>query len=403
MTEDGLCDDQGLKEPQLCRWTRAVGSSAPASRRWFVVLAALCVALSSAGSASDRPVLNVLAPLGVLSVASVNAFEKDSGALVRTGFLTSGADTDGRVRNDATVWDVVLSDELELRKLERIDRLAAVEGSNGSRYMVSLFFDPVGLSCRQKRLAARPHDTMSWNDLSGSLVVAGLRGEVVVAIPEAVQAILADAVVQPVGGGPSPEAGPPAGAPENQEGKRGQTQGTVPPESRVIFPEKLSAKEPRLSWLGQLYRETRAATLSVEGEMLNPRVSCVLTHYSKYRRLMAYFPETSPEELRFYVPDGRTVVRRFGVAITAESPRYALARRFVERLMADRQRLAEGGGFCVEGQKAIRSAMASDDACSSKILRSIDEFPVIPPPVSQALEYGHRAKRRKTTEKEPGP
>ena len=404
MTDEGLHETRRLHEPLVSFWCRVSGGFARKSWPRLTALAAWAVvsgAVTSSGHASDRPVLNVLAPLGVLSVASVNAFERETAALVRTGFLTSGADTEGRVRNDTTVWDVVLSDELELRKLERIDRLAPIDGSNASRRIVPLFVDPVGLSCRQKRSASASDEGIRWQDLSGSLVAAGFLGELVLALPETVQAILADAVIQPPGGQETHSYGATGrGDPEPQDGKRGTSQGAVPSETRIIFPEKMSAKDPRLAWLGQLYRESRAPVLSVDGEMLNPRVSCVLTQYSKFRRLTSYFPESSPDVLRFYVPDGRTIARRFGVAMTAESPRYTLARRFVDRLVADRQRIAGSSGFCLDGE---REGVATDAVCSAKILRLIDEFPVIPPDVAQALEFGHRAVRRRTTEKETGP
>lgn len=364
----------------------------------LVLLSSAMLVFMAPAEGSDRPVLNVLVPLGTLSVSLVNAFEKDTGALVRTGFLSAGTDTDGRVRHDATVWDVVVSDELELRKLERADRLARLnEAASGARY-VSLFEDPVGLACKRRVPVRDAAVRLRWQELSQSLVENGLIGEVVLALPEPVHALLADALMPAAAPAPEPAAAKrDADAPQNGPAAVQGPQGAGT-ELRAVYPVQPSLGDPRIAWLGQLYRETRVPLRSVDAEILSPSVSCVITYFSKYNRLLVYFAKGGEGSLRFYVPGGATIARRLAAAVTEESPKSALARRFVDLLVAERLRLAARKGYCpargseAAGANANANAKAPgrNEACSARILRTIDDFPVLPENMARALTAGYR-------------
>jgi hypothetical protein len=380
--------------------------------RWALVFGMLFSSGPLVGLAqeTDRTVLNVLAPLGTLTSRFVGDFESDSKALVRTGFLSSVADTDGRVRQDSTVWDVVISDEFELRKLERSERLAALEGpvfgaspqqesSNLSQsaiaYFAPLFVDPLGLAC--KFPAAQSIDqavaALRWDQLGRSLVKARVLGEVILDLSIDVQAILADAVVV----NDSLATALPKTAPEQagesaaaRSGGAGALQGGsdgavgAQGDTRVIFANKLDLRDPRLVWLERLYLETRPSRSTVDAEIFNPQVSCVITFYSRFKRLKGYFAPSltgvapSPsaaKKLHFLVPEQRTIVRRIGVAVTRESARAAAANRFAGHALRERGVLAASNGLCPESPSPEQGELRAD--CQFKILRSLDELPIL--------------------------
>jgi hypothetical protein len=318
----------------------------------------------------DKPILNVLVPLGVLSEEVVSSFEKESGALIRTGFLSTASDTDGRVRLGSMVWDVVLSDEIDMIRLQSQGRLASLDASSPATRFENLFFDPVGMICKPNKRSKAPVQ-MRWHALSRSLIEAGLEGEVVLDLPEAVHAILADAVAKDA---------------VEAEADGGMERLSA----RVAYPDKPSMKDSRIAWLGTLYRATRAAKISVDAELLRDRVSCVLTYHSQLPKFLAYFVPGAPNALHFHVPDGLTVARRLAVGVTEESPRAELARRFVAHLNSHAPKLALAKGFCPVKEK---SGMPQSKACEAAIVRHIDELPVLSTTMIEVLRYGHRGLR----------
>ena len=301
-----------------------------------LLLGLFCLGLPLTMLANDKTVLNVLTPLQTLQVGLVTAFEKASGAAVRTGFLGLSADTDNKVRQDSTVWDVVISDELQLRRLARLDRLSRLDADRAANsigmelrdsggkpqiFYAPLFLDPVGLSCKLPAAQRLPGGTgtLRWTDLSQSLIEAGMLGEVVLGLPVLVQAALADSILghssnrtQVTGSASSSHA---PGASVAADG--GQS------DDRVVFPDISSRQDDRVVWLRKLHWQTRPPRASIDAEVLSDRVSCVVTYLSVHRGLSQYFSpgqDRSSSGLVFIIPDGKTIVRRIAAAVAEDEP-----------------------------------------------------------------------------------
>lgn len=368
--------------PRCVRCERAL-SRVPVRKGAVVLLRFLSVSLAlplllSAGRVrADEVGLSVLVPFDLLPSTIVQDFDRASGRRTRTGFLSSPDDTNFLVRQSSTLWDVVISAETELRKLASQDRLqplrssdqaASESGQSGgspktgqSQMMLSLFQDPVGLACKLPSHPASQQETplspgredaalASWEGLGPQLVSNGLLGEIVLALPLAAQLVLARALARAeliASGERYPLAHPSSGAGIEE------------------------------SWLLRLHWQSRAPRVSLQSEMMSPQVSCLITYLSVYMRLLPFFSEPASgssqtekkssvggeskpksrdlsgagtyefrDRLVFLIPGKKTVVRRIGIGITAETTRLALARRFVGELAKRKREVADHAGLC---------------------------------------------------------
>jgi hypothetical protein len=385
------------------------------------VIGLFCLGLPLKIFANEKTVLNVLTPLQTLQAGLVTAFEKASGAAVRTGFLGLSADTDNKVRQDSTVWDVVISDELQLRRLVRLDRLSRLDadraadsigmelrdvGGKPQIFYAPLFLDPVGLSCKlpaAQRVSsgsatvpsgsvALPSGapTLRWTDLSLSLIEAGMLGEVVLGLPVLVQAALADSIIghssgrtQATGSSASSHA---SGASSPADG--GQS------DDRIVFPDVSSRQDDRVVWLRKLHWQTRPPRASIDAEILSDRVSCVVTYLSVHRGLSQYFssdPERSSSGLVFIIPDGKTIVRRIAAAVAEETSKQVLARQFVDHLVARKFETAKRNGLCAD-VRVYPEKEKPDPYCVFEAVDVLAELPSVPERMLRLLETGYLRK-----------
>lgn len=344
------------------------------------------LSVSAEPAQADESGLSVLVPFDLVQSALVQEFDRASGRRTRTGFLSSPDDTDFLVRQGSTLWDVVISAETELRKLASQDRLqplrspgqSAPELGQGagspnpgqSHKTLPLFQDPVGLACRLPSNTVSQENVSpvqdrekivlaSWEELGPQLVANGLVGELVLALPLAAQVVLARALAR-----------------ADLIGK-----GTRNP---VV--QASSRADPEESWLLRLRWQSRAPRVSLQSEILSPQVSCLITYLSSYMRLLPFFAEPSAESshleqrsgdesspkikptdrsesrsqvrrdrLVFVIPGNKTVVRRIGIGITADTAKPALARRFVGELVKRKREVADHAGLCAgtEGPRSL--------------------------------------------------
>lgn len=357
--------------------------------------------------ASERPILNVLTPLQTLQVGLVNAFEKASGAAVRTGFLGLSADTDNKVRQDSTVWDVVISDELQLRRLVRLDRLSRLDadraadsigmemrdlGGKPQIFYAPLFLDPVGLSCKLPATTQLPSNAprLRWTDLSQSLIEAGMLGEVVLGLPVLVQAALADFIVgRPDARTTATGLSAPGHATVSQSASDGSQS-----EDRVVFPDVSSRQDNRLVWLKKLHWQTRSPRASIDAEILSDRVTCVVTYLSVHRGLSQYFGANQgrgSSGLVFIVPDGKTIVRRIAAAVTEETAKQNLARQFVDHLVARKVEVSKRNGLCPD-VRVRPETETPDPYCVFESVEVLAELPLVPERMLRLLQMGYLRK-----------
>jgi hypothetical protein len=391
-------------------------------RRWLVLSVLLFLGVPVAPLYAEEAGLNILVPFDFLKSDLVLEFDRASGRRTKTGFLSSPEDTEFLVRQGATLWDVVVSAETELRKLGAQDRLMPLrtgpaasgrqeaeqaEGSNqpkAPQYLLSLFQDPVGLACRLPALwsdgaeslksnQSEPIVFSSWQELGSQLVANRLVGELVLGLPLAAQIVLARALVRADAIGASTDPSGARGAPREQA-------------------EEL--------WLQRLHWQARVPRLSLQSEILSPRVSCLVTYLSVYMNLLPFFQGShegaesggvsdqvvrdaelksnkyvtngsgaGPDRLVFVIPGNKTVVRRFGVAIAADSAKPALARRFVAELVKRKREIADHAGLCAgaDGPRTFK-------LCSFELLGSFPESVQIPEDLRERLERPSSALRR---------
>jgi hypothetical protein len=372
-----------------------------------LVIGLFCLGLPLKMFANEKTVLNVLTPLQTLQAGLVTAFEKASGAAVRTGFLGLSADTDNKVRQDSTVWDVVISDELQLRRLVRLDRLSRLDadraadsigmelrdiGGKPQIFYAPLFLDPVGLSCKLPAVQRAPSGApaLRWTDLSQSLIEAGMLGEVVLGLPVLVQAALADFIIghsgsrtQVTGSSSSSHA---SGASSPADGAQS--------DDRIVFPDVSSRQDDRVVWLRKLHWQTRPPRASIDAEILSDRVSCVVTYLSVHRGLSQYFssgPERSSSGLVFIIPDGKTIVRRIAAAVAEETSKQVLARQFVDHLVARKFETAKRNGLCPDF-RVYPEKEKPDPYCVFQAVDVLAELPSVPERMLRLLETGYLRK-----------
>ncbi len=380
---------------------------------WFSapVIGLFCLGLPLKVFANEKTVLNVLTPLQTLQVGLVTAFEKASGAAVRTGFLGLSADTDNKVRQDSTVWDVVISDELQLRRLVRLDRLSRLDadraadsigmelrdiGGKPQIFYAPLFLDPVGLSCKLPAAQRAPSGApaLRWTDLSQSLIEAGMLGEVVLGLPVLVQAALADSIIgnpngrTQVTGSSSSSHSPGASTGASTAADGGQS------DDRVVFPDLSSRLDERVVWLRKLHWQTRPPRASIDAEILSDRVSCVVTYLSVHRGLSQYFSsgqERGSSGLVFIIPDRKTIVRRIAAAVAEETAKQGLALQFVDHLVARKFEIAKRNGLCPD-VRVYPEKEKPDPYCRFEAVDVLAELPSVPERMLRLLETGYLRK-----------
>ncbi|APJ03794.1 hypothetical protein [Silvanigrella aquatica] len=290
----------------------------------FFVLVFLIILNFSANSAAFKPVLNLLAPIGVLSPKVIAQFEEESRSNVRIEFVGSRYEYESRLRAGLRNYDVVISDERVLqrlflqRQLRSLNDEAIFSGTINATYplqsksrlnldgrsYLTLMADPMGIAFNKKNFVLK-RGQVSWDWLINPDENPYWRQRVFVSNFPKHQLLLALLAT-----------------------------------SKEITTSSWFIPEPTLKWLQSLKLQSANIDYPLELAFLGNKIEAAVIFRSDYLKLKKVI-----SDLKFVVPAKVTYYDRMGVGIVSDTVQEPLAQSFVKFLNRRKENLIVNENF----------------------------------------------------------
>jgi spermidine/putrescine-binding protein len=277
----------------------------------FFIFAIILLFPFIAHSATYKPTLNILAPIGVMSPKIISQFEEDNQCNVRIEFVGSRYEYESRLRAGLRNYDLVISDERILQRLflqrqlrslnEDATFSANVTGkyplqvksrlnSDGRSYFTFLA-DPMGIAYIKKNFISKQTQP-SWDWIISPDEIPYWRQRIYVSNFPKHQLLLALLAT-----------------------------------GKEITTASWFIPEPTLKWLQNLKLQSANIEYPLELAFLGNKIEAAVIFRSDYLRLKKVVPD-----LKFVVPTKVTYYDRIGIAIVSDTVQEALAQNFIKFL-----------------------------------------------------------------------
>ena len=278
--------------------------------RFFIIMMLVLFSFS-AKAAAFKPILNLLAPIGVLSPKIISQFEEETHSNVRIEFVGSRFEYESRLRAGLRNYDVVISDERILqrlylqRQLRSLNDDAIFSGNISSNYplqiksrlnadgrsYLTLMADPMGIAFNKKNFLIK-HGQASWDWLISPDENPYWRQRVFVSNFPKHQLLLALLAT-----------------------------------GKEITTSSWFIPEPTIKWLQSLKLQSANIDYPLELAFLGNKIEAAVIFRSDYLKLKKVVPD-----LKFVVPNKVTYYDRIGIAIVSDTVQEALAQNFAKFL-----------------------------------------------------------------------
>lgn len=261
-------------------------------------------------AAAFKPILNILAPIEVMSPKIISQFEEDNQCNVRIEFVGSRYEYESRLRAGLRNYDLVISDERILqrlfiqRQLRTLNDDAAFSGNASGKYplqmksrinsdghaYVTLMADPMGVAYNKKNFSLKGQPTWDW--LISPDEIPFWRQRVFVSNFPKHQLLLALLAT-----------------------------------GKEITTSSWFIPEPTLKWLQSLKLQSANIDYPLELAFLGNKIEAAVVFRSDFLRLRKVVPD-----LKFIVPVKVTYFDRIGIAIVSDTVQEVLAQNFIKFL-----------------------------------------------------------------------
>ncbi len=311
-------------------------------RLYFI--AVLCFVGNMSWAVAYKPVLNVLAPIGVLTPKIIAQFEEESHSNVRMEFIGSRFEYDSRLKAGLRNYDVVIADERILQRLflQRLLRsltdesIVAVKSqypldqrsklnADGRSYL-TLLIDPMGIAYNRKSITLKGND-LSWDMLINQDENPFWRQRVFVANSPKHQLLLALLAT-----------------------------------GKEITSTSWFIPEASLKWLQSLKLQSANIDYPLELAFLGNKIEAAAVFRSDYLKYKKVVPD-----LKFIIPKQITFYDRIGAAVVADTVQDNLAQSFIKYLKIKRDYLISNDNYLsyktqsFEGSTAKNWVLYDDD------------------------------------------
>lgn len=268
--------------------------------------------------AAFKPVLNLLAPQGVLSPKMISQFEDEYHCNVRIEFVGSRYEYESRLRAGLRNYDALLADERILQRLYLQRQLRSLNDDvnfslnqitkyplqvrsrlnlDGRSY-VTLMADPMGIVFNKRNFNVK-QALPSWNWLISPEEFPFWRQRVFVSNFPKHQLLIALLAT-----------------------------------GKEITSSSWFIPEPTIKWLQNLKLQSVNVDYPLELAFLGNKIEAAVVFRSEYMRLKKVVPD-----LKFVVPNKVTYFDRIGIAVVSDTVQETLAQNFIKFLNSKRDHL----------------------------------------------------------------
>lgn len=268
--------------------------------------------------AGFKPVLNLLAPQGVISPKLISQFEDDYHCNVRIEFVGSRYEYESRLRAGLRNYDAVIADERILQRLYLLRQLRSLNddvnfsANQASKYplqarsrlnmdgrsYVTLMVDPMGI-VYNKRNFTNKQSVPAWDWLINPDEFPFWRQRVFVSNFPKHQLLIALLAT-----------------------------------GKEITSSSWFIPEPTVKWLQSLKLQSAIIDYPLELALLGNKIEAAVVFRSDYMKLRKVVPD-----LKFVVPNKVTYYDRIGVAIVSDTVQEALAQNFIKFLNSKKENI----------------------------------------------------------------
>lgn len=274
--------------------------------------------------AGFKPVLNVLAPQGVLLPKIISQFENEFNCNVRIEFVGSRFEYESRLRAGLRNYDAVFADERILQRLYLARQLRSLNDDvvfstnyvskfplqarsrlnlDGRSY-VTLMVDPMGIVYNKKNFTLK-QTTPTWDWLISPQDIPYWRQRVFVSNFAKQQLLIALLAT-----------------------------------GKEITATSWFIPEPTVKWLQSLKLQSATIDYPLELAFLGNKIEAAVVFRSEYIKLRKVVPE-----LNFIVPNKVTYYDRIGVAIVSDTVQEALAQNFIKFLTSRKENIIANNNY----------------------------------------------------------
>ncbi|WP_161597547.1 substrate-binding domain-containing protein [Fluviispira multicolorata] len=289
-------------------------------RLYFI--AVLCVFTNMCWAVAFKPILNVLAPMGVLSPKIVSQFEEETHTNVRVEFIGSRYEYDSRLRAGLRNYDVIIADERNLQRLSLQRLLRSLTDDSISivnpkfpldqrsklnldgRSYVTLLIDPMGIAYKRKSFSLKQNQ-INWDLLINPDENPYWRQRVFVSNSPKHQLLIALLAT-----------------------------------GKEITSTSWFIPEASLKWLQNLKLQSTNIDYPLELAFLGNKIEAAVVFRSEYLKLKKVVPD-----LKFMIPANVTYYDRMGASLVADTVQESLAQSFVKFLKIKRDSLISNENF----------------------------------------------------------
>jgi ABC-type molybdate transport system substrate-binding protein len=265
----------------------------------------------SANAAVYKPILNLLAPIGVLSPKIISQFEEETHTNVRIEFVGSRFEYESRLRAGLRNYDVVVSDERILQRLYLQRQLRTLNDDSifsgnvltnyplqaksrinpDGRSYLTLMVNPMGIAFNKRNFSLK-NAQVTWDWLISPDDNPYWRQRVFVSNFSKHQLLLALLAT-----------------------------------GKEITTSSWFIPDPTLKWLQRLKLQSANIDYPLELAFLGNKIEAAVVFRSDFLKLKKVVPD-----LKFVVPSKVTYYDRIGVAVVSDTVQESLAQNFVKFL-----------------------------------------------------------------------
>ncbi len=287
----------------------------------FFIFLSLLLSFSAYGAAY-KPILNVLAPLGLFSQKLIAQFEEEGTAHVRIEFVGSRFEYETRLRSGLRNYDVVVADERVLQKLFLQRQLRSFENDGiikkqnpshlevysklnfEAKAYVPLLVDPMGIAYNKKNFMLKKNQA-SWEWLISIKENPFWRQKIFVSNSPKHQLLLALLAT-----------------------------------GKEISSSSWQIPDTTLKWLQKLKLQSAQIDFPLELAFLGNKIEAAVVLRSKYLKLKKIVTN-----LKFAVPLNVTFYDRIAVAVVSDTVQDTLAQNFIKFLYQKKDQLITNDNF----------------------------------------------------------
>lgn len=307
-------------------------------------------------AAEFKPILNLLAPIGILSPKIISQFEEQTKTHIRVEFVGSRFEFESRLRAGLRSYDVVIADERVLQRLflSRLlrslnDEIVSLSSNNPSlplqmrsrlnvdgRSYLTLLVDPMGIVFNKKKFPLKVEQP-SWNWLISPDKIPFWRQRVYVSNIPKQQLLIA----------------------------------------LLATGKELSASswfipEPTMKWLQKLKLQSANIDYPLELAFLGNKIEAATVFRSDYLKIKKVVLD-----LKFVVPNDITYYDRLGIGIVSDTAQEVLAQNFIKFLYKNKNSLINNENYLLtnivkyDGQDVKNWILYDDELPLSKRIENI--------------------------------